>query len=103
MSSEQAAQLALHDRDPEVRRRAVLSRSRGASRRSSARCCSIALGDADWRVRKEAVQVAHSPRRRSWDDRALGRRPSVRARTWACATRRSTCSRTLGARGGSRV
>ena len=49
---------ALVDADPEVRRRAVVH----ASAEPSAEIGPLllaALGDDDWRVRKEAVQVVH--------------------------------------------
>jgi HEAT repeat protein len=56
MSIEQL-RVALRDRDAEIRRRAVLSADQEPSL-EVAEVVLSALGDDDWRVRKEAVQVA---------------------------------------------
>ncbi len=49
---------ALADADPEVRRRAIMHAAQETSPSAGPLLLS-ALGDEDWRVRKEAVQVVH--------------------------------------------
>jgi len=56
--SETSLREALSDADPEVRRRAVVHASADASAEVGPLLLN-ALGDEDWRVRKEAVQVVH--------------------------------------------
>lgn len=51
-------ELSLDDADPETRRRAVLAAASHGSTRELGALLLRALGDSDWRVRKEAVQLA---------------------------------------------